>query len=196
MASFSILRLGRMSQVAQAHSRSSQRGFTLIELMIVVGIIGVLAAVLLGVLMSARKKSKVNEARNFVDTIIPAAITKWRDDKGKASDKYPLSGANSNNDMYEGNRLLFNALVTEPQRAGKEAYLPVDSFLKGTDRQKDVFLDPWENPYRYRNWANAPQGAKSSPLIKYNDGTYDLVSAGPDGIWDNDDDIINGRQGK
>lgn len=171
----------------------NRRGFTLIELLIVVGIIGVLVAVLLAVLMTARKKAKINEARNFVDTIIPTAITKWRDDKGKATDKYPLSGANSNNDIFEGNRLLFNALVTEPNRAGKEAFLAMDAITQGTDRTKPIFVDPWENPYRYRNWANAPKGAKSGAIIKYNDGTYDLVSAGPDGVWDNEDDIINGR---
>ena len=175
---------------------SKRRGFTLIELLIVVGIIGVLVAVLLAVLMSARKKAKINEARNFVDTIVPTAITKWRDDKGKAGDKYPLSGTNSNNDLYEGNRLLFNALITEPGRAAKESFIPMDAFVQGTDRQKPVFLDPWENPYRYRNWANAPKGAKSGAIIKYNDGTYDLVSSGPDGIWDNEDDIINGRESK
>ena len=175
---------------------TKQRGFTLIELLIVVGIIGVLVAVLLAVLMSARKKAKVNEARNFVDTIVPTAITKWRDDKGKTTDKFPLSGANSNSDMYEGNRLLFNALISEPGRAGKESFIPSDAFSQGTDRQKPVFLDPWEQPYRYRNWANVPKGGKSGNLIKYNDGTYDLVSAGPDGIWDNEDDVINGRESK
>ncbi|MCC6149315.1 MAG: prepilin-type N-terminal cleavage/methylation domain-containing protein [Planctomycetes bacterium] len=175
---------------------SNRRGFTLIELMIVVGIIGVLVAVLLAVLMTARKKAKINEARNFVDTVVPTAITKWRDDKGKAGDKFPLSGANSNNDLFEGNALLFNALISDPGRAGKEAYISTDAYHEGTERNKKVFLDPWENPYRYRNWANAPKGAKSGAIIKYNDGTYDLVSSGPDGIWDNEDDIINGRESK
>ncbi len=178
---------------ARLHRRAKS-GFTLIELMIVVAIIGLLVAVLLAVLISARSKAKIGEAHNFLDTAIPTAISKWQDAKGKNSNSFPPSGANSDSDIFQGNQLLYEALVAEPGKAGKDAFVPNDAYSKGTQNNKPVFLDPWENPYRYRNWTQTTKGAKGSKALKHNDGTYDLVSSGPDGVFDNEDDVINGKK--
>ena len=57
----------------------AQQGFTLIELMIVVAIIGILAAVAIPAFMKYIKKSKTSEAREFVKKIYDGARSYYMD---------------------------------------------------------------------------------------------------------------------
>ena len=59
--------------------RKAQEGFTLIELMIVVAIIGILAAVAIPAFMKYIKKSKTSEAREFVKKIYDGARSYYMD---------------------------------------------------------------------------------------------------------------------
>jgi type IV pilus assembly protein PilA len=63
--------------------KKAQEGFTLIELMIVVAIIGILAAVAIPAFMKYIKKSKTSEARQFVKKIYDGARAYYMDNNGR-----------------------------------------------------------------------------------------------------------------
>jgi prepilin-type N-terminal cleavage/methylation domain-containing protein len=176
--------------------RRDRSGFTLIELIIVVGIIGVLVTVLLAVLLSATGAGHEKTAMNFVDNIIPDAIEKWREANGKSEAVYPRSPNLKNGKEYvEGNVELYIELVKKPEDAGKEAFVGKDHYTLGDHNGKGIFVDPWGTPYIYRNYVMNTASA-SRPRIAnktYND-TYDIISCGPDGDLDTDDDIYRGKR--
>ncbi len=177
--------------------RSTRRsGFTLIELLIVVAIIGLLVTVLAGVLLGAFGKGKVAEAKDFMDSRIPQAMTKWQDAMGKPN-RFPSSGTDPG-DFKAGNALLYKELVANPRDKGNAPFMETTGIEEQTEGKVTVFLDPWGTPYIYRDYsAPPPKGMKASSggtgsNKQYNPGTYDIISAGPDKEFFTADDIIRG----
>jgi general secretion pathway protein G len=79
------------------------------------------------------------------------------------------------NGYYPKGRNGLADLVSQPRDAKN---------WKGPYMKSDIPKDPWENDYLYEYPG------------KRNQGSYDLMSMGPDGKAGGDDDIMNGTVGK
>ncbi len=110
-----------------AHSaRRASRGFTLLELMVVIVIIGVLAALIAPTVLNKVGTAKVTAAQADINTLM-TQLKMYKLDNGR----YPTSDQG------------LQALVTKPTSG------PIPSNWKSyLDKLPD---DPWHHPYQYAN---------------------------------------------
>jgi general secretion pathway protein G len=127
-------------------TKSAQRNceaFTLIEIMVVVVILGILAATIIPQFIGAKQEARVSAAKSDVAQL-EAALERFN----VHMDRYPTT--------EEGLKVL----VERPQEDDKKWRGPYIKLLR---------LDPWKNPYQYRN-----------PGI-HHPTSFDLWSRGADG---------------
>jgi general secretion pathway protein G len=103
-------------------------GFTLIELMVVVAILGILAALVVPKIMSRPDEARAAAARQDISTLSQALKLYRLDNR-----RYPTS--------EQG----LQALVTKPTTA------PIPDNWKGGGYIEKLPLDPWAKPYQYLN---------------------------------------------
>lgn len=127
---------------SKAPGRISGAGFTLLELLVVVAIIGLLAAYVGPRYFSQLGKSEVTVAKAQIEAF------------GSALDQYRLDVG-----RYPTTEQGLAALVSRPGTKKK---------WNGPYLGKALPLDPWGNPYRYRN---PGPGAE-----------YEILSHGKDGV--------------
>ena len=114
-----------MKRKESRNLRSVNKGFTLLEILIAVAILGILVAVGIGNLDKVFGNQQGEVAKIFVNQTAKIGLTPYKLDMGN----YPSTD--------EG----LNALVKAP--SGKETR------WKGPYLE-EVPLDPWQNPYQYR----------------------------------------------
>jgi general secretion pathway protein G len=105
---------------------AAQRGFTLIEVMVVIVIIGVLAALIVPKVMSRPDEARATAARTDIGSIV------------QALNLYKLD-----NHRYPTTEQGLQALVKKP------VISPVPENWKGNGYLERVPKDPWGHPFRY-----------------------------------------------
>ncbi|MCK5893025.1 MAG: type II secretion system major pseudopilin GspG [Endozoicomonadaceae bacterium] len=103
-----------------------QSGFTLIEIMVVVVILGVLAALVVPTIMSRPDQAKGTVARTDVNAI------------GSALELYRLD-----NGFYPSTEQGLDALIEEPMGSPEPRRWNPDGYLP------KLPVDPWGHPYQY-----------------------------------------------
>ena len=109
-------------------SKSTQRGFTLIEIMVVVVIIGVLGAIVVPQFMSRPDQAKVTAARTDIQAI------------STALEMYRLDTF-----TYPSTQQGLQALIKRPTGT------PVVKNWNPQGYLKSLPVDPWSTPYQYLN---------------------------------------------
>ena len=136
--------------------RKSDSGFTLIELMIVIVIIGILATMLIPKIMNAPDDAKRTAAKADIKTI-ESALKLYRLDTGT----YPTT--------EQG----LEALIRKPDMAPVPKKWRDGGYLDGTSVPKD----PWGNPYYYTG--SSSSGTSSTVGSAGRD--YEIISYDNDG---------------
>lgn len=104
------------------------RGFTLIEIMVVVVILGILAAMVVPKIMSRPEQAKIVKAHQDILAL------------ENALDLYKLD-----NGFYPSTEQGLQALVTQPTDD------PAPTNWKSGGYLKTLPIDPWDHPYQYLN---------------------------------------------
>lgn len=105
-----------------------QAGFTLIEVMVVVVILGILAAVLVPKIMDRPEQARIAKARQDIRAL-EASLNLYKLD----------------NFVYPSTDQGLEALVQKPDTPPEPAHWKQGGYV---DR---VPVDPWQNPYQYLN---------------------------------------------
>ena len=151
----STSKLNRWSRPAATARRARRRAFTILELLIVIGILLAIGGIVLVNLIGVQEESEVGvtkvQMQGIADQLDAFRLTMKR---------FPTED--------EGIAVLWSSsnLEDEEEAAKWRQFLP-----------KPVPNDQWGNPWVYRN----PSDLEGQP--------YDLVSIGPDGEEDTEDDL-------
>lgn len=113
---------------ANINGRNRQQGFTLIEIMVVVVILGILAAVVVPRIMSRPEEARITKAKQDIRALETAL------------DLYKLDNFN-----YPTTEQGLEALVTSPTSP------PVPKRYREEGYLKKVPKDPWQNEYQFLN---------------------------------------------
>ena len=111
--------------------QSSQKGFTLIEIMVVVVILGILAALIAPNILGRTGEARITAAKADINSI------------GNALDLYKLD-----NFSYPSTDQGLQALVSKPSGFPEAANWNPDGYLKALP------MDPWGNEYQYLSPGN------------------------------------------
>jgi len=103
-----------------------QSGFTLIEIMVVIVILGILAAVVVPNIMSRPDEARIAKAKQDIRAL------------STALDLYKLD-----NYSYPTTDQGIEALASKPTSAPEPKHYREEGYLKKTP------MDPWQNPYQY-----------------------------------------------
>ncbi len=127
---------------------SKTRGFTLVEMLVVITIIGILAGLVLAALGKVRQQARETETSSLIDTLSMACENYYTDWGGVYPPAFQGDNASETN---EGIEMLYKALTTREglSRRDYARDYPSDKIGDTDDDGKLEFLDSWGNPLVY-----------------------------------------------
>lgn len=137
--------------------RSAEHGFTLVELMVVIVIIGLLAAIVAFNVIPLGDKARITKAKSDISTI------------EQALEMYKLQNLH-----YPSTAEGLQALVRAPASANPSDYQP-GGYIKKLPK------DPWGNPYQYASpgphsdadvWSNGADGKPGGEGVDADIGSW------------------------
>jgi len=167
------------------------KAFTLIELLIVVAIIAILAAIAVPNFIEAQTRSKVGRAKNDLRTISVAMETyqvdcnlyPWRPDNVPTSWVFPYTNPRYNASDY---LIPTNMLAAITTPLAYMASIPVDPFQTGSQPRDAWGRSLYEMAGRKASYILDRQADNMRilmPLIAQASTKYGIWSIGPDQIW-------------
>lgn len=113
------------------HAPKLRAGFTIVEMLVVVGILGILMSVMLGGLGRARRQARIAKANAEIRELVNAILA------------------------YEASDGELDMLAETPKEATEESLRPLIGASGGTvyldaPITAGAFRDPWGTPYRFR----------------------------------------------
>lgn len=131
--------MAKISPLRIQTGRRGDRGFTLLEIMVVIVILGILVAFVAPSILSNPEKARVTKAKSDLNTI------------ESALDMYKLD-----NYRYPTTDQGLAALVKKPTTD------PIPPNWRAGGYLKSMPVDPWGHPYEYL----APQDSGGRPIVK------------------------------
>ncbi len=162
-------------------------GFTMIELLVVIGVIALLLAITFPAYVSIRRSQRIKRTQQVVDTL-GAAAAAYANDYGM----YPPAEYGTETANW-GNRSLVTLLNARGGRSWP--YLPSAFYNDRQEIDGPLFLDEWDHPFIYFDSSAMAEGTSHTYTIEgnpavspirgddgyYNFGRCQIWSVGPNG---------------
>ena len=144
---------------------SNRKAFTLVELLVVVGMIALLMGALTVSVAGAQKRAKIEKARSDVKIISQAILASENYASGGGYKLDPVGGTSPSEGEVAGPSLLRDLLG---QGRSAESGGKIPALLLAALRSDSVMYDPWGKPYRIQikaGSANVMMTSAASSLI-------------------------------
>lgn len=158
-----MYRLPLSSHALRPSVRRVHRGFTMVELLMVIAVIGILAAILLPNLLGATDTAKVVTTKTLISQLAPA-MDEYR--KVHPRSEYPKDNPTTGDTV---------TLVLELVDRGLYAFQDDNLSLQ----EPYEMVDAWLEPFQYFVWLGKSEQEKAE-VRAHNKNGYDLESSGED----------------